>query len=254
MQNITKKRRVGAHRKPDNSAQRRVAMVAVAASAMTTAGAAYAAASSQHTEKKHIALTAGTTLLAQDAQDNPGIGINPSTGQDVPADEPQILEVPQSAPIAELSSQLDSALRFAAERTAADLAARAPLAAKPAEGVFTSPFAMRWGVMHNGIDLANALGTPIVAAADGTVIDSGPASGFGNWIRIRHDDGTVTVYGHMQTLDVKVGERVSAGQKIAGMGSEGFSTGSHLHFEVHPNGGAPIDPIPWLKERGISIN
>ena len=107
--------------------------------------------------------------------------------------------------------------------------------------------------MHNGIDIANDIGTPINAVMDGTVIDSGPASGFGQWIRLRHDDGTITVYGHMETLDVSVGEHVTAGQKIAGMGSRGFSTGSHLHFEVHPGGGGPIDPVPWLAERGISV-
>ena len=112
---------------------------------------------------------------------------------------------------------------------------------------------MRWGTFHKGVDIANSPGTPILAVMDGTVIDSGPGSGFGQWIRIMHDDGTMTVYGHMQTLDVAVGEHVHAGQKIAGMGSMGFSTGSHLHFEVHPNGGEAIDPQPWLAERGIDL-
>ena len=88
---------------------------------------------------------------------------------------------------------------------------------------------------------------------DGTVIDSGPASGYGQWIRIKHDDGAMSVYGHMQTLDVAVGERVHAGQKIAGMGSLGFSTGSHLHFEIHPTGDGAVDPVPWLAERGINV-
>ena len=75
----------------------------------------------------------------------------------------------------------------------------------------------------------------------------------GNWVRLRHEDGTITVYGHMETIDVAVGDKVHAGQKIAGMGSRGFSTGSHLHFEVHPNGGDAVDPAPWLAERGISL-
>ena len=57
----------------------------------------------------------------------------------------------------------------------------------------------------------------------------------------------------METIDVAVGDKVHAGQKIAGMGSRGFSTGSHLHFEVHPNGGDAVDPAPWLAERGISL-
>lgn len=125
--------------------------------------------------------------------------------------------------------------------------------ARPAEGTFTSGFGTRWGTFHAGIDIANAEGTPIYAAMAGTVIDSGPASGFGQWIRIQHDDGTITVYGHMSTLGVSVGERVKAGQYIAGMGSMGFSTGSHLHFEVHPGGGAAVDPQPWLAARGIQV-
>ena len=77
------------------------------------------------------------------------------------------------------------------------------------------------------------------------MIDSGPAQGYGNWIRIRDEDGAITVYGHMETLDVAVGERVKAGQKIAGMGNRGFSTGTHLHFEVHV-GGIPYNPLGWF--------
>ncbi|MDO5511723.1 M23 family metallopeptidase [Corynebacterium sp.] len=126
-----------------------------------------------------------------------------------------------------------------------------PTVVRPAAGAFTSGFGPRWGTMHNGIDIANAIGTPIYAAMAGTVIDSGPASGYGNWIRIRHDDGSMTVYGHMSTLNVGVGQRVSAGQHIAGMGNLGFSTGSHLHFEIHPAGSGPIDPVPWFAGHGI---
>ncbi|RNE48156.1 M23 family metallopeptidase [Corynebacterium alimapuense] len=124
---------------------------------------------------------------------------------------------------------------------------------KPAQGTFTSGYGMRWGTMHNGIDIANAIGTPILAVMDGTVINSGPASGFGQWIRIKHDDGSMSVYGHMETLNVNVGERVSAGQTIAGMGSRGFSTGSHLHFEIHPTGDGAVDPVSWFANHGIYI-
>lgn len=125
--------------------------------------------------------------------------------------------------------------------------------ALPASGAYTSGFGMRWGAMHNGIDIAAPIGTPIYAAMAGTVIDSGPAQGFGQWIRIRHDDGSITVYGHMQTLGVSVGQRVAAGEYIAGMGSLGFSTGSHLHFEYHPDGVTPVDPAAWLNANGISL-
>ena len=125
--------------------------------------------------------------------------------------------------------------------------------ALPASGVFTSGFGPRWGSFHSGVDIANAVGTPIYAAMAGTVIDSGPAQGYGNWIRIRHDDGSITVYGHMQTLGVSVGQRVAAGEYIAGMGSLGFSTGSHLHFEIWPDGANAVDPQAWLASHGIYL-
>lgn len=124
---------------------------------------------------------------------------------------------------------------------------------KPAAGSFTSGFGPRWGTMHNGIDIANAIGTPIYSVMPGTVISSGPASGYGQWIRIQHDDGSMSVYGHMETLHVSVGQHVGAGQQIAGMGNRGFSTGSHLHFEIHPAGSGPVDPITWFANRGIYI-
>lgn len=100
---------------------------------------------------------------------------------------------------------------------------------------------------HHGIDIAAPLGTPILAVMDGTVIDAGPAQGFGLWIRIQHDDGTITVYGHQQANHVEVGDRVAAGQHIADMGSLGDSTGSHLHFEVWQDD-QPVDPWVWLQD------
>ncbi|MDA3646730.1 M23 family metallopeptidase [Saccharopolyspora indica] len=123
---------------------------------------------------------------------------------------------------------------------------------KPAEGTFTSGFGARWGTNHNGIDIANSIGTPIYAVAAGTVIDAGPASGFGQWIRLQHEDGTITVYGHINTIDVSEGEQVGAGEQIATMGNRGQSTGPHLHFEVHV-GGSKINPLPWLSARGIEV-
>ncbi|MDN5751116.1 MAG: peptidoglycan DD-metalloendopeptidase family protein, partial [Pseudonocardia sp.] len=106
---------------------------------------------------------------------------------------------------------------------------------------------------HLGLDIAAPIGTPIRVPLSGTVIDSGPASGFGQWVRVRHDDGTVTVYGHISRSLVSVGESVSAGEVIAEVGNEGRSTGPHLHFEVHTPGGDKINPRPWLDERGIGL-
>lgn len=123
----------------------------------------------------------------------------------------------------------------------------------PASGRYTSGFGSRWGSVHQGIDIANALGTPIYSVMDGTVIAAGPARGFGNWVVIKHDSGEISVYGHMRYYDVAVGQRVSAGQKIASIGNEGQSTGPHLHFEIKPDGQTPVDPVPWFAAQGIRI-
>ncbi|MDY6049278.1 MAG: M23 family metallopeptidase [Corynebacterium sp.] len=208
-----------------------------------------------------IASTAGVSgaLAAQLPADEAPLQLVADTAASATADDaaeettPQILTIAEFKPDISVDDQVSKAIQYESERVAADLAARAPQLVKPAEGILTSGFGMRWGVLHPGVDIANSLGTPILAAMDGTVIDSGPASGFGNWIRIKHDDGSITLYGHMQTLYVTVGQHVTAGQEIAGMGSLGFSTGSHLHFEYHPDGGDAIDPVPWFASQGISL-
>ncbi|MDQ3789056.1 MAG: M23 family metallopeptidase, partial [Actinomycetota bacterium] len=123
---------------------------------------------------------------------------------------------------------------------------------RPAVGTLTSTYGARWGTIHYGIDIANSIGTPIFSAMAGEVIDSGPASGFGLWVRVGHDNGLITVYGHINESLVSVGQRVAAGEQIATMGNRGQSTGPHLHFEVH-DGGNKIDPLPWLRSHGVNI-
>ncbi|OIP78967.1 MAG: hypothetical protein AUK48_00585 [Oscillatoriales cyanobacterium CG2_30_44_21] len=117
----------------------------------------------------------------------------------------------------------------------------------PADGVFTSGYGWRWGRIHQGVDIAAPVGTPILAAASGVVeYSSWNDGGYGNMIDIRHADGTITRYAHMSDLYVKEGQTVSQGQLIGAMGSTGFSTGPHLHFEIRPNGGSAIDPMVFL--------
>ncbi|GAA1211271.1 M23 family metallopeptidase [Prauserella alba] len=125
-------------------------------------------------------------------------------------------------------------------------------AAKPAEGELTSGYGARWGTVHYGIDIANSIGTPIHSTLPGEVIDAGPASGFGMWVRVQHSDGLISVYGHIDEATVSVGQQVAAGEQIATMGNRGQSTGPHLHFEIHENGNK-IDPLPWLRSRGVDI-
>lgn len=140
-----------------------------------------------------------------------------------------------------------------AKKRAAQRAAAQPDFVRPTVGRLTSGFGARWGTTHTGIDIANAIGTPIVAVADGTVVEAGPASGFGLWVKVRHDDGTVTVYGHMNEITAWAGQRVRAGQQIATIGNRGYSTGPHLHFEVWAGGSTKVDPLGWLNARGVSV-
>lgn len=105
---------------------------------------------------------------------------------------------------------------------------------------------------HPGIDIAAPLGAPIYAAADGYVEYAGPASGFGNEVVLTHADGVTTVYGHMSTIFVSSGP-VHAGQPIALVGSEGESTGPHLHFEVHVHDQL-VDPLAWLTGHGVRVS
>lgn len=120
-------------------------------------------------------------------------------------------------------------------------------------GRVSSGFGPRWDAQHKGLDIAAPIGTPIRVPLDGTVISSGPASGFGLWVRVRHTDGTVTLYGHIDRTLVEVGQRVSAGEVIAEVGNRGQSTGPHLHFEVIEPGGDNINPTPWLAGQGIDF-
>lgn len=150
-------------------------------------------------------------------------------------------------------SQAEAQARLA--EIAASRAARQPSFVLPTQGRMSTCFCTRWGAMHWGIDLAAPLGTPIFAAADGVVLRAGPASGYGNAIYIQDADGNVEIYGHMRYLFVRAGDVVSAGDPIAKVGSEGQSTGPHLHFEIHEGGmaGRPTDPQRWLADRGIIV-
>jgi murein DD-endopeptidase MepM/ murein hydrolase activator NlpD len=117
----------------------------------------------------------------------------------------------------------------------------------PAQGELTSGYGWRWGRMHKGIDVAAAVGTPVVAAAPGTVTYAEwNDGGYGNLVEITHSDGSSTLYGHNDRLLVREGQEVEQGQQIAEMGSTGFSTGPHVHFEVHPRGQGAVNPIAYL--------
>jgi murein DD-endopeptidase MepM/ murein hydrolase activator NlpD len=115
----------------------------------------------------------------------------------------------------------------------------------PCDGVVTSGFGMRWGRMHEGIDIGCAYGAPNRAAAAGTVIYAGWMSGYGNLVVVDHGNGLSTAYAHASSLAVSLRQSVTQGQTVSYVGSTGHSTGPHLHFEVRVNGVA-VDPLGYL--------
>ena len=115
----------------------------------------------------------------------------------------------------------------------------------PVSGPVTSPFGYRWGRLHAGIDIGVPYGTPIHAAASGTVVIAGWVSGYGNYTCIDHGGGMATCYGHQSAFAVSTGAHVGQGQLIGYVGNTGHSFGAHLHFEVRINGN-PVDPLGYL--------
>jgi murein DD-endopeptidase MepM/ murein hydrolase activator NlpD len=105
----------------------------------------------------------------------------------------------------------------------------------------------RWARNHTGTDFAAPIGTPIRSVMKGVVLSAEFAGPYGRQVRIRHEDGTETWYNHMSKFSVEVGETVYAGDQVGAVGVTGNTTGPHLHFEVRPDGGDPIDPMPWLR-------
>jgi len=117
---------------------------------------------------------------------------------------------------------------------------------------FTSPYGMRWGKLHAGVDLAAPEGTPYRAMHAGTVKLARWYGGYGNAVIIDHGNGVETVYGHSSRLRVREGQQVQAGDIIGEIGNTGYSYGAHLHLEVHVDG-QPKDPIPWLRTQGVDL-
>jgi murein DD-endopeptidase MepM/ murein hydrolase activator NlpD len=230
--------RKGAHRKTEVPVKGRLMVAAMAVGA--TAAGAYTMTTGTQKAPAEAVLAADQTTMGDAA---------------VVTGSPDGMQVVTVAPAANSSvhtEEIVKAAAFAQERADREARLARPQYVFPTHGVWTSGFGYRWGVLHAGIDIANSIGTPIYAVADGVVTDAGPAAGFGAWVKIRHADGTVTLYGHVNTWLVKPGERVMAGDQIATIGNRGQSTGPHCHFSVLLNGTDYIDPVPWLAKRGLS--
>jgi len=224
-------------RQPTSAAKGRVMIAAMAAGA--AAAATYTAISPRDQ------ITNTRTVLAAEKTPIPGAA---------PASRGvQLVSVRPAANSAVHAEELAKGVAYAAERAEREARLQRPLFVMPTKGLFTSGFGYRWGALHAGIDLAAPIGTPIYAASDGVVIDAGPTAGYGAWVKLRHSDGTVTLYGHINSWDVQIGQRVFAGDQIATVGNRGNSTGPHLHFEVLLGGTNRTDPVPWLAARGLSV-
>ena len=152
--------------------------------------------------------------------------------------------------LAQVSAQLAAQIQSAQARSAAGgISTGSGVSSSgfiwPVQGPIVSPFGMRWGRMHEGVDIAVRTGTPIHAAAAGTVIYAGWMSGYGNLVVIDHGRGLATAYGHQSAIAAGNGQSVSQGQVIGYVGCTGHCFGPHLHFEVRVNG-APVDPLGYL--------
>jgi murein DD-endopeptidase MepM/ murein hydrolase activator NlpD len=108
-----------------------------------------------------------------------------------------------------------------------------------------------WSTVHTGLDLAAPSGTPIRGVAAGRIVSSGYDGSYGLKTVLRLSDGTELWFCHQSDVDVRVGGHVRPGQVIGAIGSSGNVTGPHLHLEVRPGGGDPIDPLTWLRGRGL---
>ncbi|HET9620984.1 MAG TPA: peptidoglycan DD-metalloendopeptidase family protein [Kofleriaceae bacterium] len=186
-----------------------------------------------------------------------GIGLSKMFAQQLakaaggqPADEtaaPPIGNAPVSAHA--IADQI-SALSAIARPQNPELAG-APALILPVAGRASSGYGLRADpikhemINHPGFDLAAPTGTQVHAAAGGTVVHAGPAGTYGNLVTVRHDNGFETRYAHLSEVDVKQGDTVAVGQDVGKVGTTGYSTGPHLHFELRRDG-KPIDPAPLL--------
>ena len=188
-------------------------------------------------------------------------GGGPQGGPHVPAPEGAALPG-QAQRLQELQAELDRATQSAARIQASldpilDAWSRTPSVA-PTAGYITSGFGVRLdpfgnnmgetGLLetHTGVDICNAEDTPIQATADGVVVQAGWINGYGNAVTVRHTPHLETLYGHMDKIEVKVGQAVSRGDILGLMGHTGRATGNHCHYEVRIDG-RPVNPVPYLK-------
>ncbi len=167
--------------------------------------------------------------------------------QDVKKSKQDYLD--EAASLAQASASLAGQLRSAQSSNSysppGDVTPSAAGFIWPVNGPVVSPYGMRWGRLHAGIDIAASSGTPIHAAASGRVVYAGWMGGYGYLVAIDHGRGLATAYAHQSSVAAGVGQTVSQGQVIGYVGCTGHCFGPHLHFEVRING-SPVDPMGYL--------
>ena len=195
----------------------------------------------------------GQSLLP--TEDQPALGAAPAT---VVGTDEHSIEIPPIGHAQDASAeaeQLAESQQITGQQSVDTAPRRTTDAtfAAPARGTVVATFGGQYGSFHYGIDIRNAKDTPIVAAADGVIIDAGPSDGFGLWVKEQLPDGTTLVYARMDTYSVQLGQHVTAGEQIAKMGDRGFGDTYTLHFEVWDSDGKKIDPESWLNQRGVTV-
>ncbi|WP_427888716.1 M23 family metallopeptidase [Kribbella sp. GL6] len=199
------------------------------------------AAAATLTERRALALAAAKAAAAKKAADS--------------AKALEAAKAEAAAKAAAIAKQAAVAKQAEAAKQAAIVAA-APKIVLPTTGYhLTARFNQaggRWAHKHTGLDFAAPMGTPVLSVMAGQVIQADWEGAYGRQVKVRHADGTVTSYSHMSEFDVSVGDSVQAGSMVGRIGMTGNTTGPHVHFEVLPGGGSPIDPEPWLRDHGLN--
>ncbi|MFJ8829822.1 M23 family metallopeptidase [Micromonospora aurantiaca] len=235
------------HRRPRRA--RRTVYVVTGAVAVLGLGIGGVVVTTAPSDPTPAAVDLGVAARADDAARADRSAREPVTPSAVPAS-------PSPSPSATTPAPKKTATAKPKPKPKKTTVAKKPTWVVPMKGAdITSCYGPRWGTQHAGIDFAMPAGTPIHAAAAGTVVKAGDVGdGYGISVFIDHHNGYLTHYAHQSRLAVAVGDTVKAGQVIGYEGSTGDSTGPHLHFEVHQ--GAmwnQIDPAPFLRARGIDV-
>ncbi|MCA1711125.1 MAG: M23 family metallopeptidase [Actinobacteria bacterium] len=239
---LLRRKRRGDHGRPSRSARYMPALLLLVPAGSMAGLRSTHSTSPAHLE--HLRLAGSTTPVAPGAVSAAGSTDAADYLAGLAAPRPQVKADPP-----------EKAVRVAAPARQTTRAARtrtASLWVLPTSGRLSSRYGPRWGSFHPGIDIAAPTGDPVKAAAAGVVTTSGWSGGYGKLIRIQHRDGTTTTYAHLSRILVAKGQRVTAGEVIGKVGSTGYSTGPHLHFEVRV-GSRAINPLPWLHAHGVTF-